>query len=87
MGSTMRKKYLWAYTDSKGPGQTAQIDCTFVQSDQGLSSPLTESLYTTECMNGEKRPRQYFAHAQDDLNLRIFFVLDGTFLLDVAHIR
>ena len=29
--------------------------CASVQSDQGLSCPLTESLDTTECMNGEQR--------------------------------
>ena len=28
----------------------------------------------------------YFAHAQEDLNLRILRMLDGTFLLDTAHI-
>ena len=26
------------------------------QSDQGLNSPLTESLDNTDCVNGEKRP-------------------------------
>ena len=31
-------------------------DCTKVQSDQGLHCLLTESLDTTECMNGEQRP-------------------------------
>ena len=28
--------------------------CVFAQSDQGLHSPLTESLDTTECMDGEQ---------------------------------
>ena len=32
-------------------------DCADVQSDLGLPCPLTKSLDTTECMNGEKRPR------------------------------
>ena len=36
------------------------------------------------CMNGEQRSRWYFAHAQDNVNLRILCMLEGTFLLDVA---
>ena len=50
----------------------AQISLCTVQSDQGLPCPLTESLDTTECMNGEQRPGRYFADAQDDLNVCIF---------------
>ena len=46
-------------------------DCASLQSDLVLRCPLTESLDTTECINGEQRPRSYFAHAQDDLNLCI----------------
>ena len=57
--------------------------CTSAQSDQGLHCPLTKSVDTTECMNGQQRPGCYFAHAQDDLNLRMF---EGTFSLDVAQI-
>ena len=30
-------------------------------------------------MNGEQRPGSYFAHAQDDLNLRILRVIEDTF--------
>ena len=30
--------------------------CAFAQSDQGLHCPLTESLDSTECTNGEQRP-------------------------------
>ena len=37
---------------------------------------------TTECMNGEQRPGCYFAHAQDDLNLHILRMFEGTFSLD-----
>ena len=55
-----------------------------VQSDQGIRCLLTESLDTTECMNGEEKPRWYFVHAQDDLNLcillmfeRFYFSLDA----------
>ena len=39
--------------------------CTSVQSDQGLCYSLTESLNTTECINGEQIPRD-FVHAQDE---------------------
>ena len=45
-------------------------DCASAQSDLGLRCPLTESLDTTECMNGERKPGWYFAHAQDGLNAR-----------------
>ena len=58
----------------------------FVQSDQGLQCPLTESLDTTEHMNREQRPRWYLAHVQDDLNLCILRMFKGTFSLDMAHI-
>ena len=47
---------------------------------------LTESSDTTEFINGEQRPGWYFAHAQDDLNLRILRMFDDTFLLYAAHI-
>ena len=36
-------------------------------------------------MNGEQRPGWYFAHAQDDPNLRILCMFEGTFSLDAAH--
>ena len=51
--------------------QRSRSACTSVQSDHGLYFPLIESLDTTECMNEEQKPRIYFAHAQDDLNLHI----------------
>ena len=51
------------------------------QSDQGLHCLLTESLDTTEYKNGEQRPGWYFAHAQDDLNLRILCMYEGIFYL------
>ena len=60
-------------------------DCASAQSDQGLRCPLTESLYTTECMNGEQSPGWHFAHAQGDLNVhfghvrRHFFAWYGPF--------
>ena len=52
-----------------------------VQSDQGLHCLLTESLDTTECMNGEQRPGCYFVLTQDDLNLHILCMIEGTFSL------
>ena len=52
-----------------------------VQSDQGLLYLLTNSPNTTECMNGEQRPGWYFVNVQDDLNLCILHMLEGTFLL------
>ena len=56
------KMCLRAYANSKGPDQPKIID---TQCDQGLHCHLTqghhclltESLDTTECMNGEQRPR------------------------------
>ena len=54
--------------------------CASAQSDQGLHCPLTESLDTTECMNGDQRPEWYLAHVQDDLNQRIFSHIQRHFL-------
>ena len=56
------------------------------QSDQGLQCQITESLDTTECMNGEQRPGWYFTHVQDDLNLCILYMLEGTSSLGAAQI-
>ena len=57
-----------------------------VQSDQGLQGLLTESLDTTECMNGEQGPGEtLYAHAQDDLNLRISLMFEGIFSLDATQ--
>ena len=53
--------------------------CTSLQTDQGLHYLLTESLDTIECINREQRPGQYFVHAKDDLNLRIFSHVQGRF--------
>ena len=61
-------------------------DCADAQSDQGLRCPLTESLDTTEYMTEKQGPGLYFAHAQDDLNLRILRMFEGTFSLDTVHI-
>ena len=50
--------------------QRPRSDCTFVQSDLGLHCLPTESLDTTECMNGEQRPGWYFAHYDLNQNQR-----------------
>ena len=49
-GRALQKKCLRASADSEGP------DPHIRTSDQGLHCPFTESLDTTECMNGEQRP-------------------------------
>ena len=64
--------------------QRPRSDCASMQSDQGLHCLLTESLHTTESINGEQMPGWHFGHAQEDLNLHMF---DSTILLDVAHIQ
>ena len=53
-------RLIWAFADSKGPDQLAQLckqrprsACSAVQSDKGLHYPQTESLDTTEYFNGE----------------------------------
>ena len=40
--------------------------CGTAQSDQGLCYLLTESMSTTECINGEQMPGPDFAHASDE---------------------
>ena len=42
-------------------------------------TPLKESLDTSECMNGEQRSVCYFAHAQDDLMMRILRMFEKLF--------
>ena len=63
----------------------AQISMHICAVWSGLHCPLTESLDTTVYINDEKKSGWYFAHAQDDLNLRIFRMLEGTFSLCVAQ--
>ena len=64
--------------------------CTSAQSDQGLQCPLTESLDTTECMNGEQRSGWYFCACTDVRMYRWsesahFMHLKGSFSLDEAQ--
>ena len=47
--------------------------CRTMQFDQ---VPLTESLDTTECMNGEQMPGWYFVQMQDNLNLLMDVQMD-----------
>ena len=53
--------------------------CAYLQSDQGLHCLLTVSLDTVECINGEQRSGCDLAHVQDDVNLHILGMLEGTF--------
>ena len=80
MGHTMHRTCLWAYVDSDGPDQPVHP-----HTDQRLHCPLIESLGSTASINGEQRPRCYFAHAQDILNLHNLHMFKGNFLLDAAH--
>ena len=71
------RKYVFcslAYVDSEDPDQPEHL-----QSDQDLQFQLTESLDTTECMNGEQRAGCYFVHVQDNLNLHILHMFKSTF--------
>ena len=81
-GARHTETCLRAYADSEGPDQPAAS----AHSNQGLHCPLTESLDTTECLNGEQRPGSYVVHAQDDLNLRKRMP-EGTFSLDAANLK
>ena len=72
-----------SYADCVGPWS----DCAPAQSDQGLCSPLTEPLFSDECINGWWSPGWDCAHAQDWLNLRISHKLKDTFSLVASHIR
>ena len=81
--------YIWAVpcknvsSDICGQ-QRPRSACVSVQFDQDLRCPQTESLDTTEM------PGWYFAHAQDDINLRVFEGIFARirrhFLLDAAHL-
>ena len=64
----MQKKCLRAYASSEGRDHPA----------------LTQSLGTTECMNGRQRPGLCFARAEDDL--RILRLFEDTFSLVVAQL-
>ena len=59
-------------------------DCAYAQSDQGLHSPLPESLDTKEYINGELRPGLDLAHAQDDMNPQTLRLLEAFFSLETV---
>ena len=59
MASATKEKKSWGLTPFLGPRHEKTIFGhmrTFAQSDQDLRCPLTESLATAECMNGEQSP-------------------------------
>ena len=72
-------------------GQTMQQHvfshmCASGQSDQDLRFPLTESLDTTECINGEQIPDWDFANVWDESQSLHLRMLEDTFLLGPAYI-
>ena len=68
------KTCFWVHVDNEGLGHI----CT-VWSGPSLS---TNRIIGTESINGEQRPGWYFAHGQDDLNLDILHMFEGTFSLN-----
>ena len=61
--------------------QRPRSACTSAQSGQELYCPLTESLDSTECINGEQRPEWYFAYVQDYPSLCDFHMVEDIFRL------
>ena len=66
--SNIETLYIWAdLCENVSSGICGQrrprSTCASAQSDQSLHCQLTESLDTTECMNGEQSLGSYFAHA------------------------
>ena len=68
---------LRVYGDSDGSDQPAHPGGLI----RVFPCQLKESVDTTECINGDQRPRKYFAHVQDGLNQQILRILEGTFCL------
>ena len=66
--------------------QRPRSACASVQDDQEIHCPITESLDTTEGMNGDQMPGWNFAHAQYDLNLCILHMFEGSFSLGVGQV-
>ena len=62
-----------------------KLDCASAQSDQGHHCPQTESLDTIEWFNGEEMLKWDFAQVQDDVNLHILRMLEGTFSRDAVQ--
>ena len=56
------------------------------QPNQGLHCPQLKSLDTIAYFNGGQMPGWDFTHEQNDVNLHILHMLQGTFLLDMAHL-
>ena len=76
MGCTMRKRVFGHMRTEK-----AQVSLRIraAQSDQDLYCPLTELFDTIECIIEEQRSSWYFAHAQDDVNMRILHMFESAF--------
>ena len=72
------KKYLRAYVESEGPAQPAHPHSLI------RATVLLQNRYYR--MYEWRAKVWYFAHAQDDVNLHILRMLEGTFLLDAAYI-
>ena len=83
-GNSLRssKRHSLSYYTRAAPCENGHPRCL----NQGLHYPLTESLDTTECINGEQRPGWYFAHVQDDLNVGILRIFEGLVSLEVLYI-
>ena len=78
--------FFFFFSSSIWGQQRSRSACTFMQSDQCLHCPLTESLDSTECVNGEQRPRWYFAQTQDDLNLLILHIWRHFFTCHCSYV-
>ena len=77
MGRALRKRVFGHMRTAKAKVNLLIRACA--QSDPGIHWPLTESCDTAECMNWEQMAGWYFAHAQDDLKLRILRTFRGLF--------
>ena len=60
-------------------------DCADAHSDQGFRCPLSESLATIRCINGEQRPDETL-RMRMRMRMLIFAMLEGTVSLDAAKI-
>ena len=75
---------LFAY----GPRHANTFRGTYADSedpDQGLRTPLQESLDFIVCISGDQRHGCDLAHAQDDVNPHILCMLEHTCSLDAAR--
>ena len=81
MGRAMWKRVF-------GHMRTAKVQIS-LRIRAGWSGPLLSAdkvIGSADCFNGEQMPGWYFEHVEDDLNLHILHMVEGTFSLDLAHI-